>query len=152
MSLTLDSAYAVHSSIIQNHFEKNTASDHGGGLYFLIRKVTRNQTHLFKQNNFINNKALLTSGAMIYGLVEIVQKGSTSNVNISRSYFEGNSAQLVGAFRFQRPTGNQGNYLIINNCTFKRNMAMENGAAIGISKAQFFNFSQSSIPITIANW
>ena len=115
MSVTLDSASTVHSSIIHNCFEKNTASVYGGGLYFLIRTVTRNQTHLFRQNNFINYKALLTSGAMIYGLAETVQKGSTINVNILRNYFEGNSAQFGGAFRFQRPTGNQGNYLVINN-------------------------------------
>ena len=152
MSLTLDSNNTVRSDITHNHFEKNMARVYGGGLYFLVNNVTKNQTFLFKENTFIDNQALLTSGAMIFGLVGMVPTGSSINVNILKNHFEGNSAQLGGAFRFQRPTGNQGNYLMINDCTFKRNMAIENGAAIGISKAQFFNFDQLSIPITIANW
>ena len=152
MSLTMNSNNTVYSNITHNYFEKNTARVYGGGLYFLVKNVTRNQTHFFQNNIFIDNQALLTSGAMIYGLVGMVPAGSSINVNVLRNYFEGNSAQLGGAFRFQRPTGNQGNYLMINNCIFKRNMAIENGAAIGISKAQFFNFDQRSIPVTIANW
>ena len=152
MSLTLNSGNTVHSNITHNYFEKNSARVYGGGLYFLVKNVTRNQTHFFQDNIFIDNKALLTSGAMIYGLVGTVLPESSINVNILRNYFEGNSAQLGGAFRFQRPAGNQGNHLIISGCIFKRNMATENGAAIGISKAQFFNFDQRSIPITIANW
>ena len=152
MSLTIDSNNAVRSYVTYNHFEKNTARVYGGGLYFLVNEVTKNQTYLFSENVFINNQALLTSGAMIYGLVGMVYAGSSINVKIFRNYFEGNMAQLGGAFRFQWPTGNQGNYLVFNNCTFNRNMAIENGAAIGISKAQFFNFDQRTIPITIANW
>ena len=152
MSLTLNSNNTVHSNITHNYFEKNSARVYGGGLYFLVKNVTRNQTHFFQDNIFINNNAMLTSGAMIYGLVGMVSPESSINVNMLKNYFEGNSAQFGGAFRFQRPTGNQGNYLIINGCVFKRNTAIENGAAIGISKAQFFNFDQRSIPITIANW
>lgn len=152
MSLTIDSNNTVHSYISHNYFEKNTARVYGGGLYFLVYNVTKNQTYLFSENTFIDNQALLTSGAMIYGLVGMVHAGSNITVNVLRNYFEGNRAQLGGAFRFQRPTGNQGNYLVFNNCTFIRNMAVENGAAIGISKAQFFNFDQHTIPITITNW
>lgn len=152
MSLTLDSNNAIHSNITQNLFEGNTARVYGGGLYFLVNEVTKNQTFLFKENNFTNNQAMLTSGAMIYGLVGTVHPRSSINVNMLRNHFEGNMARFGGAFRFQRPTGNQGNYLVFNNCTFNRNMAIENGAAIGISKAQFFNFDQNTIPITIANW
>lgn len=152
MSLTIDSNSAVHSYVTCNYFEKNTARVYGGGLYFLVNEVTKNQTYLFNENVFIDNQALLTSGAMIYGLVGMVHAGSSINVKMFSNHFEGNMAQLGGAFRFQRPTGNQGNYLVFNNCTFNRNMAIENGAAIGISKAQFFNFDQRTIPITIANW
>ena len=152
MSVTIDSSNAVHSSISYNYFENNTARVYGGGLYFLVNEVTKNQTYLFNENIFIDNEAILTSGAMVYGLVGMVHTGSSINVKIFRNHFEGNKAQLGGAFRFQRPTGNQGNYLVFNDSTFNRNMAVENGAAIGISKAQFFNFDQRTIPITIANW
>ena len=152
MSLTIDSSNAIHSSISYNYFENNTARVYGGGLYFLVNEVTKNQTYLFNENVFVDNEAILTSGAMVYGLVGMVHTGSSINVKIFRNYFEGNKAQLGGAFRFQRPTGNQGNYLVFNDCTFNRNMAVENGAAIGISKAQFFNFDQRTIPITISNW
>ena len=152
MSLTVDSSHVVHSVITNNYYEKNMARVYGGGLYFLVSEVTQNQTYLFKESIFINNQARLTSGAMVYGLIDIVHAGSNINVNIMNNYFEGNKAELGGAFRFQRPTGNQGNYLTFDNCTFYRNTAIESGAAIAISKIQFFNFDQQRIPITIVNW
>ena len=152
MSLTFNSRNRIHSNIMHNYFEKNIARAYGGGLYFLVRGVTRIQTHLFKENSFIGNQALLTSGAMIFGIIRPVQ--TNVSVNILRNYFEGNSAQLGGAFQFQGPSDNQGNNLTINNCTFKRNMAIQNGAAIGISKARLFNIflNQRTIPIMITNW
>lgn len=152
MSLTVDSSNAIGASITGNYFENNTAMVYGGGLYFLVNEVTKNQTYLFKENVFVDNQAVLTSGAMIYGLVDMVHTGSNIVVNILGNHFTGNKAQFGGAFRFQRPTGNRGNYLVFNNCTFNRNIAVESGAAIGISKAQFFNFDQHSIPITMTNW
>jgi len=150
MSITLNTKLVVFSTVTNNYYENNWGSVYAGGLYFLILDVKKNQTHLFKNNYYLRNQAGTTSGGMLYGLVGKVR--STIFVSVMNDYYQENSAPLAGAVRFQRPTGNQGNFLTYNNCTFVNNSAMESGAAIGISKTQFFNFNQKSVPISIINW
>ena len=152
MSITLNTKLAVYSTVTNNYYGSNWASVYAGGLYFLIRNVIQNQTYLFKNNYYLRNQAGTTAGGMMYGLVGLVQLRSAIFVNVTGDYYQENSAPLVGAVRFQRPTGNQGNLLTYNNCTFVNNTARESGAAIGISKSQFFNFDQQSVPISIVNW
>jgi len=152
MSITLNTELMVHTTVTNNYYESNWGRVYAGGLYFLIRDVTKNQTHLFKNNYYLRNQAGTTTGGMVYGLVGTVHLGSTIFVNVTDDYYQENSSPLAGAVRFQRPTGNQGNFLTYNNCTFLYNTAVESGAAIGISKAQFFSFNQQSVPIKIVNW
>ncbi|XP_065897579.1 uncharacterized protein [Dysidea avara] len=151
MSITLNTGLAVYSTVINNYYESNWGSVYSGGLYFLIRDATQSQTYLFKNNYYLKNQAGTTTGGMLYGLVGTVRLGSTVFVNVTDDYYQENSAPLAGAVRFQRPTGNRGNFLTYTNCTFVKNTAKESGAAIGISKSQFFNFDQQSVPISIVN-
>ena len=61
-------------------------------------------------------------------------------------------AQFGGAVRFQRPSGNHGNHLVFDNCTFNRNTAIESDAAIGISMVRSFDFDQDNTPNMTVNW
>ena len=152
MSITLKTELAVYSIVTNNYYENNWANVFAGGLYFLVVDITRNQTHVFRSNHYLRNQAGTTTGAMLYGLVGNVQLRSAISVNISDSYFLENSSPLTGAVRFQRSTNNLRNFLTYKNCTFVGNTARESGAAIGVSKVNYFEFDQQSVPISILNW
>ncbi|XP_065897582.1 uncharacterized protein [Dysidea avara] len=151
MSITLKTELAVYSIVTNNYYENNWANVFAGGLYFLVVDITRNQTHVFRSNHYLRNQAGTTTGAMLYGLVGNVQLRSAISVNISDSYFLENSSPLTGAVRFQRSTNNLRNFLTYKNCTFVGNTARESGAAIGVSKVNYFEFDQQSVPISILN-
>lgn len=94
--------HASHTSILNSKFDRNSASDNGGAIYF-----TRGTDNLVENCEFTNNKA--ENGGSIYIT-------STASVQVKNSNFKNNEANNGGAIY------NNGN-LSSNNCHYNSNKA-----------------------------
>lgn len=113
--------HASHTSILNSKFDRNSASDNGGAIYF-----TRGTDNLVENCEFTNNKA--ENGGSIYIT-------STASVQVKNSNFKNNEANNGGAIY------NNG-ILEIQSCNFENNKAT---VVISTSAPNYVNCSDDAI-------
>ena len=152
LSVPVNAIWPLNIVVNNSVFMNNLALNHGGSFYCHISGTVSNQTYLFENNIFINNRALLGSGAINLGNYGITAPFSTLHITIFNCTFESNAAQIGGCLRITPSyPGLSGNFLKIINCSFYNNTSIQRGA-IDITSFNYYKTRQHYEPVHFTEW
>jgi len=153
LSLPVNASYPINIVVNNSLFINNFAKNYGGGLYCFIGGTVGNQTYMFGNNSFINNKAAIGSGAMNFGNFGNIAPFSTLHSTIYNCKFQSNNAKKGGSSHiFPSYYGFEGNFITFKDCIFYNNTSTEYGGAIDASFYNPYQNRQHYAPVQFVNW
>ena len=152
MNLTIGN---LNVNVRQCVFRDNYAVSFGGAVYLLftgreLHHMVRIEDSLFADNVAEQNGA----GALqvLFNRAEVLS-GQPMTVLVHNCGFINNKAFLGGGvFLFPSLEGAEGNLMILQNCYFYKNQAVEIGAAVSVSQFAFFVPKDKLVNHRITNW
>ena len=139
----------VNNSVFMNNFAQN----YGGSMYCFMGGTNSNQTYMFGNNSFVNNEALIGSGAMHFGNFGRTSPNTSLHGAIYNCTFKNNRAQSGGcSHMFPSYSGFSGNYITIEKCIFHNNTATEIGGTFDISSYNSYKSRQHYDPVQFIDW
>ena len=149
LSMPVNAIWPLNIVVNNSVFMSNLALHHGGSIYCHISGTVSNQTYLFENNIFIDNRAMNGSGGISLGNYGVTAPFSTLHITMSNCTFESN----VGGCLRITPSypGLSGNFLKIINCSFYNNTSMLRGA-IDIISFNYYKTRQHYEPVYFTEW
>ena len=146
--MPINASWPVSITINNSVFMNNFAENHGGSFYCHIRGTIGSLTYLFANNIFIQNRALIGSGAINLGNYGY----STLHMTLHNCTFESNTAQIGGCLRITPSYfGFSSNVLRFINCTFHNHTSPLRGA-IDLTTFNYYKTRQHYEPIYFSEW
>ena len=153
MALPVNTTCPLDVIINNNLFMNNYAGNYGGGLYCFIGEMVGNQTWTFGNNSFIDNEAVIGSGALNFGNYGSTASFSTLHSTVYNCTFKHNRAQTGGCLHiFPSYRGFNGNFITIKECSFFNNTSTEIGGAIDIISYKYYQSRQHFNPVQFIDW
>ena len=154
--LQLSEANFSNVSIHNSNFDSNNAEINGGAIIFSLKR-TRKSIFRIDKCNFINNRALTTSGGAL--TVELSSRTESNLFAVESCTFKQNSAVGGGAlsvvvydFHSGREEEEEGlvDQIVLRNSSFVGNYAMWEGSALGLFS--FSTLEESPYEVEIQDW
>ena len=154
MAMPINVECEVNVVINNSVFINNFAGNYGGGLYcFISGTAVGNQTYMFGNNKFVDNEAMIGSGALNFGNFGNTAPFSELHSTMYNCTFEKNRAQTGGCLHmFPSYPGFKGNYITIKDCVFVNNTSTEIGGAIDVTSYNFYESRQHYDPVEFIEW
>ena len=153
MALPVNATCPVNVNIHNNLFEKNYASNYGGGLYTFLGGTVGNQTYMYKNNTFVGNEVGIGSGALCIANHGSTAPSSTLHFTVYKCTFNYNKAQVGGCLHmFPSYRGFSGNFIVIKECLFNNNTSIEAGGAIFVRSHNYYQNREYYDPVELTNW
>lgn len=153
MAMPINAECPLNVTIYNSVFVNNFAENYGGGLYCFISGTVGNQTYMFRNNSFVDNEAIIGSGALNFGNFGRTAPFSTLHSTIYNCSFKNNQAQTGGCLHvFPSYAGFSGNFIEIKNCLFHNNTSTEIGGALDITSYNAYQSRQHYDPVRFTDW
>ena len=141
--------------VMNCRFSENVANYSGGGIYVPFIEQSRNNSILISDSTFIDSYAGEYGGGIF---VDVFDVNENNSVIVRNSVFRSSYARFcgggVGAFQedtLVAPSSSYGkNILVIINCTFDNNTALDGGSAVGAVSRQ--RVDQALLTTYFKNW
>ena len=116
-------------------FENNTAQVDGGSVYVSLSQFSSNNQFILRNNTFIDNSVKIASGGAVS--INFYNFTYENNITVEGSNFSLNRGNSGGAFSMALYDSNlvstsRPDVLILKNCMFHTNYAMNEGTAVGL--------------------
>ena len=153
MAIPVNATCPFNVIVNNSLFMNNYAGNYGGGLYCFISGTVGNQTWMFGNNSFIDNEAVIGSGALNFGNYGSTAPFSTLHSTMYNCTFKHNTAQTGGCLHiFPSYHGFSGNFITLTECSFINNTSTEIGGAIDIISYKYYESRQYFNPVKFIDW
>ena len=139
----------VNTTIEDCRFERNFATNFGGGAIFVLDGEGSSHAIEIKNTQFIGNKAGEAGGGS--QSTYLVTEGIIHPITFTNCTFRNNRA-TDGAGAYVYPIERSAASVAYRNCTFQQNEALRYGAAVGLATIDFFIPHSLFQPYIIEDW
>ena len=152
VSMPINATWPLNIVVNNSVFTSNYANNNGGGLYCLIMGIVGNQTYLFENNVFVNNSAMIGSGAINFGNYGGTAPFSTLHSTIYNCTFQYNTAQKGSSIHIVPSyPGHISNFVVITKCSFFNNTSTQYGI-IDVSSFNYYEAREHYEPVRFIEW
>lgn len=153
MAMPVNVTCPVNVVLNNSLFVGNFARNYGGGLYCFISGTVGNQTYMFGNNTFSDNKAVIGSGALNFGNFGNTAPFSILHSTFYKCRFERNEAQTGGCLHmFPSYPGFSGNFITVKESQFINNTSSEIGGALDVTSYNAYQSRQHYEPVQFIDW